>query len=163
MFCLHVCQCISCMSGMCGGQKRVSDSLEIELKTLVSYQIFGCWESNLGPLNERTVHTLNLQPSPSFSLPFTSPPLSTSPLPFPPLLSSPFPPLPFSLPFYLPSSLLFSVAVSSFISFSPSPCQQALVCISFYLEFHQSCAQCVTLLPHFYQWSNTTYSCVMSV
>ena len=45
----HICS--TCVSGGCGGQKRVSDLLELEL------QVFkppcGCWELDPGPLQEQ--------------------------------------------------------------------------------------------------------------
>ena len=37
MFCLHVCLCITCMPGAHRGQKRASDSLELELQMVVSH------------------------------------------------------------------------------------------------------------------------------
>jgi hypothetical protein len=39
----------------CGEQKKAPDLLELELQVLVSCLPCGCWESNLGPLEEQLV------------------------------------------------------------------------------------------------------------
>lgn len=46
VFSQHICLCTTCVSGACRGQKRKSESLEVELKTLVSCHM-GVWESDL--------------------------------------------------------------------------------------------------------------------
>lgn len=43
----HVCLCIVPMPGTHGGQKRVSDLLEMELQTVVSHRV-GTEDQNLG-------------------------------------------------------------------------------------------------------------------
>jgi hypothetical protein len=65
MLSLCVCECIICVPGTCGSQKRVLDSLELELWVIVRYHVvlgteprsfaratnaLNCWASSLGPI-----------------------------------------------------------------------------------------------------------------
>lgn len=49
MFCLHANMCTAFVFGACEGQRRVPDSLNLELGTVVC----GYWEPNPGPLQEQ--------------------------------------------------------------------------------------------------------------
>lgn len=51
VFCLHICVGTTCTLGACGGQRRVSDSLELEVWMLVVSYPCECWESKPSPLN----------------------------------------------------------------------------------------------------------------
>jgi hypothetical protein len=44
---------IRCMPGACGDQKRELHFLELKKQTFVNSH--GCWESNLGPLEEQSL------------------------------------------------------------------------------------------------------------
>jgi hypothetical protein len=50
--CPHMCLCPTCMPGACRDQKRASESLEVADDSEPSV---GCWELNLGPLEEQQV------------------------------------------------------------------------------------------------------------
>ena len=39
MFCLYVCLCTLCVPDACGGQKKVSDLLDLELQMIVSCHV----------------------------------------------------------------------------------------------------------------------------
>ena len=49
-----VCMCLytTCVFGACGGQKKVSDFLELDFQMKKSYHC-RLWESHLGPLQEQ--------------------------------------------------------------------------------------------------------------
>lgn len=66
-------KCVPHRCSACRGQKRVLDSLELELEMIVSLHV---WESNLGPLEDQLV-LLNFEPSFQFlGLVFVIPSLS---------------------------------------------------------------------------------------
>lgn len=44
--------CITCVSGAYEGQKRISESLELEFTDSCEF-LCGCWKSNMGPLKSR--------------------------------------------------------------------------------------------------------------
>lgn len=50
--CFLVCLCVICAAGAPGGQRRVSEPLELELQ-VVCEPPCGCWEFNPGPLEEQ--------------------------------------------------------------------------------------------------------------
>lgn len=52
MFSLHVCPYTTCVPSVPEDQQRVSNPLQLELQTVVSYHV-GVWESNLGLLEEQ--------------------------------------------------------------------------------------------------------------
>lgn len=55
---MYVCLCTMCASGVQEGQKRASNSLELELCTTGGYKsLCGGWESNLCPLRVSSVLT----------------------------------------------------------------------------------------------------------
>jgi hypothetical protein len=53
VFCLHACLCSICMPGTLGGKKRELETLEVELDDCEPSR--GCWELNLGSLEEKPV------------------------------------------------------------------------------------------------------------
>ena len=56
--------CTMWVVGACEEQKRVSDAPELELMD-ESELLYGCWELNLGPLQEQQV-LLTAEPSPHY-------------------------------------------------------------------------------------------------
>lgn len=36
---MNVCLCVACVPGACGGQRRVSDHLEVELQIIVNHRV----------------------------------------------------------------------------------------------------------------------------
>ena len=55
-FCVCICVCAYAYAcSACGGQKRASDSLELELQAFVSHFQWGCWELTSGSLPEQQV------------------------------------------------------------------------------------------------------------
>ena len=52
---LSVCRYVRVCVDTCGGQKRVSVPLEIELEVLVSSPMYWFWELNLGHLEEQCI------------------------------------------------------------------------------------------------------------
>jgi hypothetical protein len=56
LFCLHVCLCTTCMPCACRGQKRASDPLEVELKTVGRHHVGA---GNQTWLSGRTLSALN--------------------------------------------------------------------------------------------------------
>ena len=54
----HVCLCITCGTGAIRDQNRVLDPLEVKLQIGVELPC-GCWELNLGPLEEQSVFHLS--------------------------------------------------------------------------------------------------------
>lgn len=61
VFCMHVYMCFTCTSGAYGGQKRVSDFLELEIYMVVKPPC-GCWDLNSGSL-EKQLMCLTAEPS----------------------------------------------------------------------------------------------------
>lgn len=55
MLCLHMCTCTMCTLDTLRGQKRMSDTLELNL-TRSCEPPCGCREPNQGPLQEQQVH-----------------------------------------------------------------------------------------------------------
>lgn len=53
--CQHVCLCPTCLPGAFRGQKRASESLELERCMVVSQQGAKRWEPSLGPMYEHQV------------------------------------------------------------------------------------------------------------
>lgn len=51
----HVCLCTTCFPGAFRGQKRASESLELERCMVVSQQGGKRWEPSLGPMDEHQV------------------------------------------------------------------------------------------------------------
>ena len=56
MFQLDVLMCTTCMPSVHGGQKRVSDLLELELQTVVSNKWIQMWVLNPDPLTYLSYH-----------------------------------------------------------------------------------------------------------